>query len=163
MLRISRCIGALLIGSVCSAPGLAQTAPRGSEVVSCPRGGLSVYYARGEASPSEQAVLLIARIGEEASRCQPDGIDLVTEIDGDRDGEGAISLAMARLNNVAEKLVAGGYPVDRIRLAAQSSLDKDLRPPMGVITVYFRQTGAEAGEASARASAKPSRLALGDV
>jgi hypothetical protein len=151
MLRTSRLLGVLSISAACVATAAAQTAPRDSEIVSCPRGGLSVYYARGEASPSEQARLLIARIGEEASRCQPEGIDLVTEVDTEREGEGAIRIAMARLNSVAEELTAGGYPADRIRLAAQASADRDMRPPMGGITVYFRQPGAGAGEASAPA------------
>lgn len=163
MLRISGFIGSSLLSAVLVASGAAQTAPRDSEIESCPRGGLSVYYARGEASPSEQALLLIARIGDEASRCQPAGIDLVTEIDSNRDGEGAIRLAMARLNNVAETLVAGGYPVDRIRLAAQASAEHDMRPPMGGITVYFRQSGLEADDASSPAPARvatPARDAI---
>ncbi len=163
MLRISALLGALLISAACVASSAAQTAPRDSDAVSCPRGGLSVYYARGEASPSEQAMLLIARIGDEASRCQPDGIDLITEIDTDREGGGAIGLAMARLNNVAETLVAGGYPADRIRLAAQASADRDMRPPMGGITVYFRQSGAEAGDASVPAPVKPAIPARGAI
>lgn len=155
MLRPSKLLVALALSAACASAGAAQTAPRDSEVVSCPRGGLSVYYARGEVSPSEQARLLIARIGEEASRCQPAGIDLVTEIDTDREGEGAIRIAMARLNNVADELTAGGYPADRIRLAAQASAHKDMRPPMGGITVYFRQSGVGAGAASAPATTKP--------
>ena len=81
MLRMFNLLGALSISAACVASSAAQTVPRESEVASCPRGGQSVYYARGEASPSEQATLLITRIGEQASRCQPDGIDLITEID----------------------------------------------------------------------------------
>ena len=142
-------LGALSVSAACVASSAAQTVPRESEVASCPRGGQSVYYARGEASPSEQATLLITRIGEQASRCQPDGIDLITEIDTEREGQAAIRIAMARLNQVADALIAGGYPADRIRLAAQASADKDMRPPMGGITVYFRQSETTAGEASA--------------
>jgi len=108
-------------------------------------------------------MLLISRIGDEASRCQPDGIDIVTEIDSDRDGAGAIRLAMARLNNVADRLVEGGYPIQRIRLAAQSSAESDIRTPMGGITVYFRQSGAEAGNASSAAPAKAVAPALGAI
>jgi len=163
MFRTAGFISGLLITAVCAAPVAAQTAPQDSEISSCPRGGLSVYYARGEASPSEQAILLIARIGDEASRCQPDGIDLITEIDSTRDGDIAIRVAMARLNNVAENLVAAGYPADRIRLAAQSSTDRDMSPPMGGITIYFRQTDAEAGDASVPAPARPSVPTLGAI
>jgi hypothetical protein len=108
-------------------------------------------------------MLLIARIGDEASRCRPAGIDLITEIDSNRDGDGAIRLAMARLENVAETLVAGGYPADRIRLAAQASAESDMRLPMGGITVYFRQPGLEAGDASSPAptrAAAPTRDAI---
>jgi hypothetical protein len=149
MLRMLNLIGALTVSAAFTTSSAAQTGPRDSEVASCPRGGQSVYYARGEASPSEYATLLITRIGEQASRCQPDGIDLITEIDTEREGQAAIRIAMARLNNVADTLIAGGYPADRIRLAAQASADKDMRPPMGGITVYFRQSDTTAGEASA--------------
>ncbi|MEY2758674.1 MAG: hypothetical protein RIR33_2452 [Pseudomonadota bacterium] len=149
MLR-SFCLLGVLVAFAAGLPiAAAQTGAQESESVTCPRGGFSVYYARGEASPSEQALLLIARIGQEASRCRPDRIDLVTEIDSERDGDQAIRVAMARLNNVAETLVAGGYPADRIRLAAQADAERDMRPAMGAITVYFRQSMAEAGEASA--------------
>lgn len=163
MLRTSRLLVALSILAACVATSAAQTALRDSEIVSCPRGGLSVYYARGEVSPSEQARLLIARIGGEASRCQPAGIDLVAEIESEREGDGAIRIAMARLNNVADELTAGGYPADRIRLAAQASADRDMRPPMGGITVYFRQPGAEAGAASVPAIPKPAAPAPGAI
>jgi len=162
MLRISGLISACLVSTVC-ASGSAQTAPRDSEIVSCPRGGLSVYYARGEATPSEQAMLLIARIGDEASRCQPVGIDIVTEIDTDRDGDDAIRLAMTRLNNVAGKLVGGGYPIKRIRLAARSSTESDIRTPMGGVTVYLRQSSAEAGNASSAAPARAFVPTLGAI
>ena len=162
MLRISGLISAFLVATVC-APGSAQTVARDSESVSCPRGGLSVYYARGEASPSEQAMLLIDRIGDDASRCRPDGIDIVTEIDTDRDGEDAIRLAMSRLNNVADSLVEDGYPIQRIRLAAQSSTEGDIRTPMGGITVYFRQSGAEPGNASSATPAKASAPTVGAI
>jgi hypothetical protein len=108
-------------------------------------------------------MLLIARIGDEALRCQPDGIDIVTEIDTDRDGDDAIRLAMARLNNVADNLVAGGYPIQRIRLAARSSTQSDIRTPMGGITVYFRQSSAEAGNASSAAPARAFAPALGAI
>jgi hypothetical protein len=154
MLRSTGLLGVAAISAVMIASAAAQTTQRDSESVSCPRGGLSVYYARGEASPSEQAQMLIHRIGAEATRCRPDGIDVVTEIDTEREGSGAISLAMARLNNVAEALIAGGYPAERIRLAAQADADADMRPPMGGITVYFRQAGASTGEASAPAPAR---------
>jgi hypothetical protein len=163
MLRTSRLLGALSVSAVCVATSAAQTAPRDSEIVSCPRGGLSVYYARGEVSPSEQAKMLIARIGDEASRCHPAGIDLVTEIDTEREGDGAIRIAMARLNNVADELTAGGYPADRIRIAAQASAVQDMRPPMGGITVYFRQSTAEAGEASAPATQKRAAPVAGAI
>lgn len=163
MLRTSGLIGALFLSTVFAATGAAQTTPRDSEIVSCPRGGLSVYYARGEATPSEQALVLISRIGDEASKCQPAGIDLITEIDSDREGDSAIRLAMARLNHVAETLVAGGYPADRIRLAAQASTDPDMRTPMGGITVYFRQSSAEAGEASSPAHSRPAPPSLGAI
>lgn len=149
MLRSQALIGFLAISAVTIASATAQTSQQDSESVSCPRGGLSVYYARGEAAPSEQARLLIDRIRDEASRCRPDGIDVVTEIDTEREGSGAISLAMARLNNVADALVANGYPAEQIRLAAQANAEADMRPPMGGITVYFRQAGRGAGDASA--------------
>src|SRR5689334_14989470 len=113
MLRSTALIGVLAISAVTVASAAAQTAQQDCESVSCTRGGLSVYYPRGDAAPSEQARILIDRIRAEASRCRPDGIDVVTEIDTEREGNGAISLAMARLNNVADALVADGYPAEQ--------------------------------------------------
>lgn len=132
------------------APAFAQPAHAASEVSSCPSDRLSIYYARGDAAPSAQAQVLIARIGDEAAQCQPDGIDLVTEIDtsGDGDGAHAIALALARLNNIAEALIAKGVPADRIRVAAQPS-DDLMRAPMGEVGVLFRKSPVSAGDASA--------------
>lgn len=154
MLRSAILIGAIAVSAGLVTSAAAQTSQQESDVVSCPRAGVTVYYARGASTPTEQARLIIDRIGEEASRCQPAGIDVVTEIDTSRDGGGAIGLAMARLNNVAEALVAGGYPAERIRLAAQADAEADMRPAMGGITVYFRESQSGAGEASAPAPAK---------
>ena len=163
MFRSTVSIALLAISAGTFASAAAQLPKHDSDAASCPRGGLSVYYARGEATPSEQARLLISRIGDEAARCQPEGIDLVTEIDTEREGGRAIGLAMARLNNVAEALVAGGYPADRIRLAAQADAKVDMRPPMGGITVYFRQPIREAGDASAPAPVRRAVQAEGAI
>lgn len=149
--RSTLALGAFAAATLAATAWAQQTVD--TEVGSCPRGGLSVYYARGESTPSEQAAILIARIGEEAARCRPEAIDLVADIDTNGDGEGAISLAMARLNNVAAGLVAEGVPAERIRIAAQAR--QAALPPMSEITVMFRQSDTKAGDAAAPADSRP--------
>ncbi len=123
---------------------LADAAP-----ASCTGERLSVYYKRGEAEATSQALDLIAHISNEASRCKPDGIDLVTDIDTSAEGgdKQAITLALARLNSVAEALIANGVPADRIRMAASPDADV-MHPPMGEVGVMFRKSVVTAAEAS---------------
>jgi hypothetical protein len=137
----------ILAGSFASAS--AQLTPIEAIPVSCPSEMLSIYYARGDATPSAQAKVLFARIGDEAARCQPDGVDLITNIDTSADGghAPAIALALTRLNTVAEALIAQGVPADRIRLAAQANTDV-MRAPMGEVGVIFRKSGASADDVS---------------
>lgn len=131
------------------ATATAQTPQPSSETSLCPRDALTIYYANGQATPSDHGRQLIARIGEEAAQCRPDAIDLVTGIDTEREGAQALALAMARLNGVADAIVAEGFPADRIRVAAQGKGEE--LAPMGEITVLFRHTPLKAGDAVAPA------------
>lgn len=136
------------------AGAMAQTSAVDSGEVSCPGGRLSIYYARGDATASDQALVLIARIGEAAAQCQPDGIDLITEINAANDGEDAraVSLALARLSNVAEALIAEGVSAGRIRVAAVNDAN-DIGSPMGEVGVMFRKSRVAADDASSPAPA----------
>ena len=132
---------AVFAGAVVFAPPIlaqssTQATPAAEVLAACPSGLLSVYYARGEATPSEETVSLISRIGAEAAACQPDGIDLVTQIDNTGEEE-AVPLALARLGNVASELIASGVPADRIRLAARPGGAS--ASPMGEVSVIFRK------------------------
>jgi hypothetical protein len=141
-------LGAAALAVIASAlvfapPILAQTSAQSSQatpaaevLAACPSGLLSVYYARGEATPSDETISLISRIGAEAAACQPDGIDLVTQIDNSGEAD-AVPLALARLGNVASELIASGVPADRIRLAARPGGAS--ASPMGEVSVIFRK------------------------
>jgi len=140
------------------APATGQTPHAEPADATCRLGVQTVYYPHGESAPTEQARIVISRIGEEAARCRPQAIDLVTRIDPGAEGPGAISLAMSRLNGVAEALVAGGVPAERIRLAAQGDdavIGEGLaRSPMSEIVVLFRQ-GPDVSGAAATPAAGP--------
>lgn len=127
----------------------AQSSPADTATSSCTDQRLSIYYKRGEAEATSQALDLIAHISNEAARCKPDGIDLVTDIDTSAEGgdKQAIALALARLNSVAEALIANGVPASRIRMAASQDADV-MHPPMGGVGVMFRQSVVTTDEAS---------------
>ena len=138
----------------------AQITPADAAPAACSGERLSIYYKRGEAEATSQALDLIAHISDEASRCKPAGIDLVTDIDTSAEGgdKQAIALALARLNSVAEALIANGVPADRIRMAASPDADV-MHPPMGEVGVVFRKSTVAAGDASAPAPRPaPARL-----
>lgn len=150
------CVAAISAGALATAE--AQTSP--AETYStCTSDRLSIYYARGEAKPTPQALEVIAHISGEASRCNPDGIDLVTDIDTSAEGgdKQAIALALARLHSVAEALIANGVPADRIRMAASPDADV-MHPPMGEVGVVLRRSSVKPDEASAPRRAAPRQL-----
>ncbi|RYG33066.1 MAG: hypothetical protein EON93_10195 [Burkholderiales bacterium] len=122
----------------------AQTRVSPSEYVSCPRARLAIYFASGETTATPEALALIGRIGETAANCQPDGIDLVAQVNSRVDGDRAMALALARLSEVAEDLVEQGISVDRIRVAAQAS--GGAGSPINQIDVVFRKTSAEVAD-----------------
>ncbi len=149
MLRSISLICAVGVASLSLAASYAQTTAAEIAPTACTGDRLSIYYKRGEAQATSQALELIAHISSEASRCKPDGIDLVTDIDTSAEGgdKQAIALALARLNSVAEALIANGVPASRIRMAASPDADM-MHPPMGEVGVVFRKSVVAAGEAS---------------
>lgn len=160
MLRMISLLCAASFVAVALDPADAQSAPSDGVPAACTGERLSIYYKRGEAEATSQALDLIAHIGIEASRCKPDGIDLVTDIDTSAEGgdKQAITLALARLNSVAAALIANGVPADRIRMAATPDADI-MHPPMGEVGVVFRKSAVAAGDASVPASRRaPPRL-----
>lgn len=153
---MSPTIGTVSACGLCVAALLAAQAAFGDPAPGgCRFGAQTIYYSHGEAVPTEQARLVIARIGEEAVRCRPQAVDLVTRIDNAAEGPAAIGLAVSRLREVAEALVASGVPADRIRIAAQGDeavIGEALaRSPMSEIVVIFRQASHGAGDAAAAA------------
>ena len=156
-IRIMCGAGVLLVAA---ASAFAQTQTPASVGLSCPSGLHSVYYARGEATPSRETVSLIGSIGAQALACQADAIDLVTGIDtaGEQD---AVTLALARLGNVAAELISSGVPADRIRLAARA--EGASVSPMGEVSVIFRKRVSGPDDAMAPAQpaqpqARPDRI-----
>lgn len=156
-----RSFSLLCLTAICAstfAVAEAQTS-RTETTSTCASDRLSIYYARGEAKPTPQALEVIAHISSEASRCNPDGIDIVTDIDTSAEGgdKQAIALALARLHSVAEALIANGIPADRIRMAASPDADV-MHPPMGEVGVVLRRNVVKPDEASAPRGAAPRQL-----
>src|ERR1041384_6512798 len=84
----------------------AQTVEPATATDACPRNILKIYFASGDVNASPETEALIGRIGEAASACTPDNLDLVAHFDVSLDGERAVSLALERLARVADDLVA---------------------------------------------------------
>jgi hypothetical protein len=153
MLRLVRITLLSGLSALAAASASSQTPTASPGLAICPSGAITIYYARGEATPSKHALDLISRVGEEARSCGPEGIDLVTDISTEIEGDAAINLAMTRLSSVAEALVGQGYPADRIRMAAQAG--SEARAPMGEITILFRSTPQPSGNVAAPAGQRP--------
>ncbi|MFT3725561.1 MAG: hypothetical protein QM773_18480 [Hyphomonadaceae bacterium] len=142
MMRLSRILAVSTLFAISAAGAFAQPPEAGpasaSTEATCPRGRLSIYYASGEAAASQPAEALIGLISEHALACKADGLDLIARIDSRVDGDGALSLALKRLNDVADELVARGVPADGIRVAAQAA-SSPAAPNINQIDVIFRK------------------------
>lgn len=157
MLRVFGVMVGAGVAVIAATAAFAQTTPAAASIQSCPSGLHSIYYARGEATPSDETVSLIGRIGAQATACRPDAIDLVTDIDAAGEQDAAIQLALARLGNVASELIASGVPADRLRLAARAS--SAAASPMGEVGVIFRKLSPGPDDAVAPASpVRPQKL-----
>lgn len=143
MMRLSGILAFSTLLALSAASAVAQPPEAGpasaSTEASCPRGRLSIYYPSGEAAVSQQAEALIGLISEHAVACRADGLDLIARIDSRVDGDGALALALQRLNEVAGELVARGVPVDGIRVAAQAA-SSPAAPNINQIDVIFRKS-----------------------
>jgi hypothetical protein len=122
-----------------AAPVVAQTASDIPSESACPAAPLSIYFASGDVTGSLHTVVLIERIGETAANCQADRIDLVAHIDAKVDGDRAVAVALERLNNVANELVARGLPANRIQVAARASQRDELLAGPNQINVHIRK------------------------
>lgn len=142
MMRLSGILAFSTLLALSAASAIAQSPEAGpasaTTEASCPLGRLSIYYASGEAVASQQAEALIGLISEHAVACKADGLDLIARIDSRVDGDGALSLALKRLSDVADELVARGVPVDGIRVAAQAA-SSPAAPNINQIDVIFRK------------------------
>lgn len=155
MLRLARLSFVSGAAVLAVASAVAQAPQIEPDSALCPRDALTVYYARGEAAPTDQARIILSRIGDDAKRCRPDAIDLVAGVNAEGEGAVALSLALARLNGVADALVKAGFPMERIRIAAQRQAGFR-SSPMGEITVLFRHSaGADDAAAPAKESGRP--------
>jgi hypothetical protein len=140
-------LSSLAAGLMAVAPAGAQTKPSANPV-SCPRGVVKIYFASGDVAASPQAQALIGKIGETASSCEPDHIDLVTRFDPSVDGDRAVAIALERLSAVVADLVSQGISVGRIRISAQAV--KAGEYPAGhlnQVDVLFRKAGETPEEA----------------
>jgi hypothetical protein len=140
-----------------TAPGVAAQQVEPRETVHCPGGSVSVYFASGEAELTSEGRQLVSRLAEQAVACQPEGIDLVTLINTDIDGDHAVGLALARLDDISRDLISRGISPASIRVAARPG--RDVFPPgMNEVEVIFRKGVSGAGDASTRKPATPLRV-----
>jgi hypothetical protein len=125
----------------------AQTVEPATAADACPRNILKIYFASGDVNASPETEALIGRIGETASTCGPDNLDLVAHFDVSVDGDRAVSLALERLARVADDLVAQGISADRIRVAARAvKAGEAATASLNQVDVLFRK--ADTAEAS---------------
>jgi outer membrane protein OmpA-like peptidoglycan-associated protein len=129
---------------VCAAAAAAQVVDADASADTCPRNALKIYFASGDVNASPQAEALIGKIGETATSCGPDHLDLVAHFDSGVDGERAVSVALERLARVADDLVAQGISPDRIRVAARAvKAGEAATASLNQIDVLFRKADAE--------------------
>lgn len=138
---------ATLVIALAGAPGVVAQTVEATAASACPGEPISVYFASGETTLSEEGRLLVNRLVDHAVACRPDGIDLVTRINPGVDGDRAVALALARLSDISQDLVKRGVSPNSIRVAAQPG--SDVFPPgMSEVEVFFRKTAPGAGDAS---------------
>lgn len=151
---------AALAVACAAAPGVVAQPVDVSDTPACPAESMSVYFASGESTLSSEGRRLVSRLGDHALACKPESIDLITRINPDVDGDSAIALALARLEDVSRDLVSRGISPESIRIAARAG--RDVFPPgMSEVEVIFRKIAPAAGEAATRNTA-PARIARPD-
>lgn len=132
-----------------SAGAMAQAASDAS----CPRAPVSIYFASGDVAGSPEAEALLVRIGDTATRCEADIIDITAHIDPGADGDRAVTVALERLNKVARELIARGLSAGRIRIAARAPEPGEPVAGPNQINVVIRKS-----EDAPAAPPPPSRL-----
>lgn len=143
-----------LVIALASAAGAVAQTVEATAATACPSEPMSVYFASGETSLSEEGRLLVSRLVDRAVACRPDGIDLVTRINSGVDGDRAVALALARLSDISQDLITRGISPNSIRVVAQPG--SDVFPPgMSEVEVFFRKAAPGAGDASSDQPAAP--------
>jgi hypothetical protein len=150
-----RTLGILAIAAgihlVSAGAAAAQTVEPATANDACPRNILKIYFASGDVNASPETEALIGRIGETASTCGPDNLDLVAHFDVSVDGDRAVPLALERLARVAEDLVSQGISADRIRIAARAvKAGEAATASLNQVDVLFRKADAADAEVEPR-------------
>ena len=115
----------------------AETAAEAEDVLTCPAGAVSVYFAEGVSLVSEETRSLIGKVGETARACDAGTVDLIAWVDPG-EGGGALSLALDRLKIVAAELGAQGLPLERLRIAARTASGADASPGPRNVKIFIR-------------------------
>lgn len=111
---MQRVVNLVVLGLVaCFGASLARAETPSAQ---CPAAKVSVYFAPGDTAASPQSEALIGRVSEAVTSCAPDTVYLLAHVDHS-EGEGALSLALQRLERITRELVARGLSADRIRTA----------------------------------------------
>ena len=150
LLLSSATAGLLALASASAGAQAAQASNPAAKAAaaSCPRNAVKIYFATGDVTASPQAQALIGKIGETATDCEPDHIDIVARFDPKADGDRAVNVALERLSMVVADLVSRGLSVDRIRIAAQAVKASDYPPGhLNQVDVLFRKGGDTPEEA----------------
>jgi hypothetical protein len=137
------------------APAAAQEVTAQPAVDLCPSNALRIYFASGAVTVSPQTEALIGKIGETASSCAADHLDLIAHFDTEADGKRAVAVALERLALITDDLIAKGISPDRIRIAVRAVKTGEVASAsLNQIDVMFRK--AETNEAAAE-PAEPAR------
>lgn len=132
-----------------------QAEPR--QAAGCSGDAVSIYFASGESKLTSEARQLVTRLAEQSVACQHEGIDLVTLINTEIDGDHAVALALARLDDISRDLIARGVAPGSIRVAARPG--RDVFPPgMSEVEMIVRKSAPGAGEASSKQPPAPLKL-----
>ena len=112
------------VTGICFPPAIAQTHVESA----CPGAPLSLYFASGDVTASPQTDVLIGRIGETATTCQADRIDLIAHIDATADGDRAVRVGR-RGDDGNEALIRGARSADSC-----ASISPARKPAIGACT-----------------------------
>jgi hypothetical protein len=136
------CAAGLLMAAASATLTLQQAAAHDAEP-ECLAPRIAVYFPEGQSAPTREAEDVLLRTAQAASACSTARVGVLASFDPT--GPDALTLTLARLAAVAERLQQAGVAADRIELLVRPT---DASAGPGRIEV---RVDAETGDASPRA------------